>query len=174
MNWQNAYGKKRNSVRRQFRQYCWDEAKGFYFDYQFIERQHTGQFTLAAVYPLFFSVATDQQAASVAECIEEKFLQQGGLLTTLNNTQQQWDHPNGWAPLQWIAYKGLKNYGHTALAHKIKDRWMANNEKVYSATGKMMEKYDVTDAGSKAGGGEYPNQDGFGWTNGVYLKMSRE
>ena len=166
------FRQKADRRKKAIEEYCWDEAKGFYFDYQFIDQDRTGQFTLAALYPLFFSVATAEQAASVALCVQDKFLQQGGLLTTLNTTKQQWDNPNGWAPLQWIAYKGLKNYGHAALADKIKDRWMANNEKVYSATGKMMEKYDVTDAGSKAGGGEYPNQDGFGWTNGVYLKLS--
>jgi len=77
-------------------------------------------------------------------------------------------------PLQWMAYKGLKNYGHDKLANEIKNRWMALNEKVYAATGKMMEKYDVANIAAKAGGGEYPNQDGFGWTNGVYLKFSRE
>jgi alpha,alpha-trehalase len=160
--------------KKALQEYCWDEASSFFFDYQFIDHSITRQFTLAAVYPLFFSVATAEQASKVAQCIEERFLQQGGLLTTLNNTLQQWDHPNGWAPLQWMAYKGLKNYGHTALANEIKKRWMTANEKIYSATGKMMEKYDVTDACTKAGGGEYPNQDGFGWTNGVYLKFSQE
>ncbi|RYZ77647.1 MAG: trehalase, partial [Proteobacteria bacterium] len=51
----------------------------------------------------------------------------------------------------------------------------ALNEKVYQATGKMMEKYDVIDLKKMSGGGEYPNQDGFGWTNGVYqaLKNSK-
>ncbi len=126
--------------KKAIQQYCWDEANGFYFDYQFVESCSTNQFTLAAAYPLFFSLATDEQAAKVAQCLEEKFLQQGGFLTTLTDTQQQWDYPNGWAPLQWIAYKGLKNYGHAALASKIKSGWMVNNEKIYNATGKMMEK----------------------------------
>jgi len=35
----------------------------------------------------------------------------------------------------------------------------------------MMEKYDVTDLHKPAGGGEYPTQDGFGWTNGVALGL---
>ena len=35
----------------------------------------------------------------------------------------------------------------------------------------MMEKYNVMGSGDLGGGGEYPNQDGFGWTNGVYLGM---
>jgi alpha,alpha-trehalase len=42
---------------------------------------------------------------------------------------------------------------------------------VFEETGKMMEKYNVVDIDSDAGGGEYPNQDGFGWTNGIYLWM---
>ena len=87
-------------------------------------------------------------------------------------TGQQWDAPNGWAPLQWITYRGLLNYGHNDLAAKIRERWATLNEKTYSATGKMMEKYNVADISLLAGGGEYPNQDGFGWTNGVYLAMN--
>jgi alpha,alpha-trehalase len=43
---------------------------------------------------------------------------------------------------------------------------------VYAATGKMTEKYDVVDPSRRAGGGEYPTQDGFGWTNGVALALS--
>src|SRR5438034_3464833 len=41
----------------------------------------------------------------------------------------------------------------------------------YRATGKMTEKYDVVNLERRAGGGEYPTQDGFGWTNGVALAL---
>ena len=37
----------------------------------------------------------------------------------------------------------------------------------------MTEKYDVLDLSRPAGGGEYPTQDGFGWTNGVALALAR-
>ncbi len=57
------------------------------------------------------------------------------------------------------------------FAEDIATRWIALNEKVFKATGRMMEKYNVLDTHAKAGGGEYPGQDGFGWTNGVYLKL---
>ncbi len=162
--------------KKAIQQYCWNEEKGFYFDYQFKDQQQSASYTLAGVFPLFIPVADFEQSIKVARIIEEKFLQPGGLLTTLNKTGQQWDAPNGWAPLQWIAYHGLKKvpYGHHTIAKKIRQNWMHNNEKVFAATGKMMEKYNVTDTESKAGGGEYPNQDGFGWTNGVYLKLLAE
>ena len=98
----------------------------------------------------------------------------GGVLTTNTETSQQWDAPNGWAPLQWITYKGLVNYQQDVLAEEIRQRWLKLNEKTYHETGKMMEKYNVSDIHLKAGGGEYPNQDGFGWTNGVYLALKKQ
>ncbi|HRD82696.1 MAG TPA: trehalase family glycosidase, partial [Saprospiraceae bacterium] len=95
-------------------------------------------------------------------------------VTTLTQTGQQWDAPNGWAPLQWITIQGLRQYGQTALADDIRNRWVALNEKVYRNTGKMVEKYNVMDMTLDAGGGEYPVQDGFGWTNGVLLRLLTE
>ena len=42
---------------------------------------------------------------------------------------------------------------------------------VYRDSGKLVEKYDVINIGRTGGGGEYPLQDGFGWTNGVMRKL---
>ncbi len=159
--------------RRAIEKYCWDEKRGFYFDFDFPAECCKTSYTLAAVYPLFFGLSSDGQASRVARVLEDKFLKKGGLMTTLEHTGQQWDAPNGWAPLQWMAFKGLGNYSLTATAEKIKAAWTALNHQVYHQTGKMTEKYNVVDSGINAGGGEYPNQDGFGWTNGVYLKMIR-
>lgn len=153
--------------------YCWDPAEGFFADYDYVLDAFTGIPSLAAVFPLFFKIASPEQAKQVADRIEEQFLQAGGLATTLENTGQQWDFPNGWAPLQWVAIQGLRHYGFHDLANTIGERWINLNEKVYRNTGKMLEKYNVADMGLEAGGGEYPVQDGFGWTNGVYLVVSR-
>src|SRR5262249_52049773 len=55
-----------------------------------------------------------------------------------------------------------------------RERWLGVNRRTYRATGKMTEKYDVFDLNRRAGGGEYPNQDGFGWSNGVALALSAQ
>ena len=123
------------------------------------------------MYPLYVGIASEQQADQIARQLETKMLCAGGLVSTTITSGQQWDSPNGWAPLQWLAYKGLARYGHEALVRQIKDRWMRTCERVYHNTGKMMEKYNVVDTGLLSGGGEYPVQDGFGWTNGVYMAM---
>lgn len=154
--------------------YCWNAEKGFYFDYDFVNKKQKETFSMAAIYPLAFKMASQQQADAVAEVLKRDFLKPGGLPSTINNTGEQWDAPNGWAPLQWLAIQGLRNYGHTELADEIKSRWIANNLRVYKNTGKMVEKYNVYDLSLQAGGGEYPVQDGFGWTNGVLLKLLKE
>ena len=168
--WYQQAGKSRADA---IHHYLWNEQAQTFLDYNFVAGQSSSFKSMAMGFPLFVKIASPQQAAAVCSILEEAFLKQGGLLTTLAKTGQQWDAPNGWAPLQWIGYKAAKNYGDTNLAYKISKAWTANVERVYSSTGKMMEKYNVEEA-LEAGGGEYPNQDGFGWTNGVYLKMKEE
>ncbi|RMD96455.1 MAG: trehalase, partial [Bacteroidetes bacterium] len=154
--------------------YCWDAANGWFGDFNFAEGKATGKLTAAAVFPLFFEIASQEQAASVAEKVEAQLLKAGGLLTTPVHSGQQWDAPNGWAPLQWMAIKGFRNYGLDELANTIRDRWVALNTKVYQNTGKLVEKYNVENMNLLAGGGEYPVQDGFGWTNGVLKRLLKE
>ncbi|MGZ8550071.1 MAG: alpha,alpha-trehalase TreF [Chitinophagaceae bacterium] len=151
--------------------YCWSNELGFYVDYDSIESQQKQLLTLAGLFPLTFNIATREQAKQVATFIKEKFLMPGGVITTLKTTGQQWDAPNGWAPLQWMTITGLENYGHQELAAEIARRWIGLNTNVFKRTGKLMEKYNVVDTHLEAGGGEYAGQDGFGWTNGVLLAL---
>ena len=151
--------------------FFWNTEKQFYFDYNSKKKSQTSVESLAAVFPLFFNLANDAQAKSVADKIQSHFLMPGGVLTTTIESGQQWDAPNGWAPLQYLTVKALENYGFYKLANEIKLRWLALNERVFKNTGKMLEKYNVVDVSLLSGGGEYPVQDGFGWTNGVYLNF---
>ncbi len=156
------------------RQYCWSDEEQFFVDHDFKKGASTGQLTLAAVFPLYARIATSKQAAAVAERLQKDFLKEGGLVTTLHVTGQQWDAPNGWAPLQWVAIEGLRHYGYHTLAEDIKRRWVASTVRVFTQKGKMIEKYDVTSDTRVGGGGEYPLQDGFGWTNGVLAALLAE
>jgi alpha,alpha-trehalase len=152
---------------------AWDPAMSFFYDV----RWRTGERvrsrpTLAAAAPLYFGLATPEQGALVAMRLQREFLRAGGFVTSGIASGQQWDAPNGWPPLQWMAIEGVRRYGRPGLADSAATRWLALNRRIYRTTGKMMEKYDVVDVTRPAGGGEYPNQDGFGWTNGVALALS--
>ena len=170
LRFQSLAEKRKQSIQK----YCWNEVAQFYFDFDAVQNQQKKTMTLAGVFPLFVQLASAEQAAQVASIIKEKFLQPGGLTSTLETTGQQWDAPNGWAPLQWTTIAGLENYGYGALAGDIARRWIRLNADVFKRTGKLMEKYNVVDTGLEAGGGEYTGQDGFGWTNGVLLALMKK
>jgi alpha,alpha-trehalase len=167
----NTYQQKAIKRKAAILKYFWNDELHYFFDYQFKKQTTANKWSLAGVLPLFTGIATKTQAGYIKEQIEQKFLKDGGLVTTVYHTKQQWDAPNGWAPLQFLAVKGLMNYGYDILAKNIAERWMSVNENVYTNTGKMLEKYNVEDIHLPSGGGEYPTQDGFGWSNGVYLKF---
>ncbi len=151
---------------------AYDSVTGFFYDVRWRTGERvTDRPTMAAAAPLYFGLATAEQGRAVAARLQRDFLKPGGFVTTLIPTGQQWDAPNGWAPLEWLGIEGVRRYGRADLADDARNRWLALNRRTYSATGKMTEKYDVVDLSRAAGGGEYPTQDGFGWTNGVALAL---
>ncbi|NCP66424.1 MAG: alpha,alpha-trehalase TreF [Paraglaciecola sp.] len=150
-------------------QYLWNEQQGCYLDFDWARNTTSPVVSLATSVPLFVQLATPTQAGHIAALIEKRFLQTGGLISTLHDSHQQWDSPNGWAPLHWFSTTGLSHYGHNTLATTIMRRWIATVEKQFSLHGNLMEKYNVVATTETAQGGEYEVQHGFGWTNGVTL-----
>jgi len=168
---QRAFRQHARARRAAMDRYLWDAVRGTYFDYQWARGERIPRVSAATLYPLFVHAASRAQAAAVARITRAQLLKGGGLVTTTLNTGQQWDAPNGWAPLQWIAVAGLNAYGESGLAEEIACRWTVNVARAYRESGKLVEKYDVTNTDRPGGGGEYPLQDGFGWTNGVTRKL---
>jgi alpha,alpha-trehalase len=154
---------------------AYDSSRGFFFDVRWRTGERvTDRPTMAAAAPLFFALATPEQGRAVAARLGADFLKAGGFVTTQIASGQQWDAPNGWPPLQWLGSEAARAYGRADIATDVRTRWLALNRRTFRVTGKMTEKYDVTDLSKRAGGGEYPNQDGFGWTNGVAKAMAAQ
>jgi alpha,alpha-trehalase len=165
------FARRADARREAIDRYLWDETRGVYFDYQWKKKAPVTRISAATLYPLFVGVASAPQAAGVAKATTAELLQPGGVVTTPLRTGQQWDAPNGWAPIQWVAVDGLRRNGQNRLAEAIACRWLVNVQNVYGQSGKLVEKYDVVTTGRSGGGGEYPTQDGFGWTNGVVREL---
>jgi alpha,alpha-trehalase len=156
--------------------WLWNDAQGAYLDFDLL-RDRPRALCAATTTPLFVGIASDVQAARVADAVRTRLLRDGGIATTLVSSGQQWDQPNGWAPLQWLAIRGLGRYGHGRLSREIGRRWLGTVGSLYERESKLVEKYalDITPGGAiGGGGGEYPLQDGFGWTNGVTRRLLHE
>nr|WP_294900455.1 alpha,alpha-trehalase TreF [Tatumella sp. UBA2305] len=162
-----SWQKKADARRKAMNHFLWDDTSGVYRDYNW-RHKIAGSFSAAAVVPLFTGLATQEQARRMAVELRHLLLTSGGLLSSMVDSGEQWDNPNGWAPLQWMAIEGLNAYGETRLAREIAVNWLTTVNHFYSLHHKLVEKYDISGQRARpGGGGEYPLQDGFGWTNGV-------
>jgi alpha,alpha-trehalase len=85
----------------------------------------------------------------------------------------QWDEPYGWAPCHLIVAEGMRSYGYFDDARRIARAFMDTVDHGFKDDGTIREKYDVARRGAEVHvtAGYKENAIGFGWTNGVYLKM---
>ena len=90
-------------------------------------------------------------------------------------TGAQWDAPFGWAPTNWLAAKGLENYSFDTNAQRIATKFIATVDNSFAHDGTIREKYNMAqgNAAVQITAGYTQNVVGFGWTNGVYLKLRR-
>ncbi|HVZ42750.1 MAG TPA: alpha,alpha-trehalase TreF [Ramlibacter sp.] len=174
----DAFAKRAQKRAEAIDRVFWDPGARVFVDYDWRGERRRRAVTAAAVVPLFCGIATRAQADAVVQAICPRLLAPGGFGTTEVWTGQQWDRPNGWAPLQWMAAEGFDRYGHAKEAAQIRTRWLATVAEVYRREGRLVEKYairaDVAEPAQGGGGGEYPLQDGFGWTNGVTRRWLHE
>lgn len=158
---------RRDAVNR----YLWDDENGIYRDYDW-RREQLALFSAAAIVPLYVGMANHEQADRLANAVRSRLLTPGGILASEYETGEQWDKPNGWAPLQWMAIQGFKMYGDDLLGDEIARSWLKTVNQFYLEQHKLIEKYHIADGVPReGGGGEYPLQDGFGWTNGVVRRL---
>jgi alpha,alpha-trehalase len=170
----NRWLAKSEERRERIMRYLYDPLQGLFFDYDYLAGQQLNdRYSLATFHPLFVGLVTPQEAARVVERLS-LFEQAGGLVTTSRQHRAkdpyQWDYPNGWAPLHWVALNGLKRYGYFEQAARLAVKWLTLGAETFAQTGKMWEKYNVVER-SLAVVTPYPNQHGFGWTNGVYSAL---
>jgi alpha,alpha-trehalase len=169
----------------------WDGPRGYFFDYDYVNRQRSTYISATGLYPLWAKLfdATNpaelDQARRVAAYACDKLEQFAGLSATARESvaearrkdERQWDYPYGWAPHQMLAWRGLENYGLEKDAQRIAYRWLYTIAKnAHDFNGMVPEKYDVV-TGSHEVFAEYGNvgtkfsyitTEGFGWMNASF------
>ena len=152
--------------------YLWDPAQSRYADYDVVKKEHNVYPYASDFYPLWAGIASKKQAADTAlELSQLEF--DHGLSMSTRNTGQQWDKPFGWAPTTYFAVLGLRGYGYTAEADRLAAKFREDAETNYLREATLREKYDVLNGTTttQVTFGYKANGVGFGWTNGVYLRL---
>ncbi|KAM5131901.1 trehalase [Mantella aurantiaca] len=155
----------------------WDQDLGVWLDYNLEQQKRNPNFYPSNLSPLWASCYDDTAMVdSVVSYLEKSgaLSYKNGLPTSLINSGQQWDFPNGWPPLQHMVIEGLEKTQSAKakeIAFKLAQKWVVTNYNAFKEYDAMFEKYHVDDDGKPGGGGEYEVQLGFGWSNGVILQL---
>lgn len=177
--WESA-SKQRAAVMEEL---MWDPVRGLFYDYNYVKGKRSTSSSLATFYPLWAGMLDDKKAKGVVIKGLRRFEHKGGLSTTdalplgqyvPGSLPTQWAYPNGWAPLQLLAIRGMERYGYHDEARRIAQKWLKTNLDWFTIHGVFLEKYNVASPKDPPAKGVYPSQTGFGWTNAVFERLCQD
>lgn len=181
---QNAkfYEDKASQLAQTINDVLWNPETNCWNDFNLTDNAYVSdRFYPSNFYPLFFGI--NPPSGSPYEVInyykKEIFENVGGIPASgdvgTQNTSQQWDLGNVWAPHNYL----FQQYFSAVLkednmAFHVAKCFFNSVNGNYKASSLFYEKYTATTNGDFGGGGEYDTQDGFGWTNGAVLCFVKE
>jgi alpha,alpha-trehalase len=166
--WSERADKRKQLITR----YLWDDAAGFFFDYNITTGQKSSYRYATTLYPLWAGLATSEQAERIVRNLPG-LERPGGLAMSDDDSGAQWDLPYGWGNIEMLAVDGLRRYGDNQDADRISYEFLSMVAENFRRDGYIVEKYNVVTRSSDAHAelGYKMNVVGFGWTNGAFLEL---
>jgi alpha,alpha-trehalase len=154
--------------------YCWNEERGAFMDYDFVDKKQSEILSAASLHPLYVQLANKEQADSTVKAMEKYLETDYGILTCENSKHihssvYQWDYPLGWPPLQIIVFQALENYSYINEVCRIAEKYISLTTKCFEETGDLWEKYNLVE-GSCDVSAEYEMPAMMGWTAGTFIE----
>ncbi|XP_076064089.1 trehalase-like [Oratosquilla oratoria] len=177
----NMYNRMAKSINVTVSRLFWNDEEGIWLDYNMETAAHQTGFYLSNFMPLWTETYGQEREPAYVVGRVLNYLEQnqvnkfhGGVPASLFRSNETWDLPNGFAPLQHILILGLEKAGKhdpqaKDLALNLASRWILNNFNTYhnSTPPSMFEKYDVVLGGID----DNARPQKFGWTSGVAMKL---
>ena len=165
---EEAVWEENKARRKEKMQILWNESEGIFKDYSPYTKQFSNYASAATFYPLFVCLATKEQAEKIIKSLDRFELEYGISAGEKDPAWNcQWDYPNIWAPIQFITYNGLMNYGYKDIAERIAKKYINLIEKNFNNTGNLWEKYNGLNGNTA--NEDYNAPKMLGWTAGVYI-----
>lgn len=161
-----------NQRKAKMDQFLYCPELGFYLDWNYNTTKHSPMISVASLFPLYLGM--DHDGGALMQILEQKLLLPYGVAGTVepqHNYQLQWEYPNIWAPLQYVAFCACQNAGREDLASKIADRYVRLLENNFAITGKLWEKYNGLTG--EVVNSEYQAPPMMGWTAGAYMVFKK-
>ncbi len=169
-----------NQRKERIREYCWNEEKQFFFEYNYVEARQLEYYSVCAYWTLWAGVATKTQAAAMAKQLHRIECDHGISITDRiypsPHPEYEWlqfEYPSGWPPMQMITVAALQRYGYNEDAHRIADKYLRLMLKIHDETGYLWEKYNVADGNLSFPKERYKLPRFHGWSSAAIVDLGR-
>lgn len=141
--YEKAYEDIKNAINKKL----WDNEDGFYYDYDLDKNNIHKVKSVASFLPLFAGVCSETQAKKLVEKLNDKDEFCSEFMIPSVGLQDSTFGSDMWRGPVWINYnymisEGLKSYGYTELATKIRKNTIEVVNFWYEQTGTVYEFYD--------------------------------
>ena len=165
--WRTAAEERSTTIRS----FLWNPKAGYFADREAESGAFGTVFSAAAFYPLYFGLATEEEARETVKklpLLEHRY----GIASCEGNNapgHYQWGSVNVWPCIQQMVVQALMRYGYREDALRLVSKYVSLVESTAERTGQLWEKYHA-DTGEVIGTHtEYQTPPMMGWTAGVYL-----
>lgn len=150
-------------------QWCLNPDDGLFYDYDYKNDTLSDVLSSAIFATMFAGLASAEQANAILSALNRLETPYGLATCEPGNyhLNYQWGGSNGWAPLHFLAIKGLDRYGYNEDAGRIARKYVQLVTRNFETTGNLWEKYNIED-GSVNTINEYDMPAFLGWTAGTF------
>ncbi len=184
---QQIWQKRHETMCRKINERLWNDAQGFYVDYDLQLRQQSPILASSGFLPLICGAASEEQAARLAAHLQnpETFgtpLPVASIARSCGKyySKDMWRGPV-WTNLNWLIAYGLRRYGYEPEAQLLIDKTMREVEQTYLKFGVLFEFFDdrmeVEPPNLLRKGKNVPDTyfqafHDYGWTGTLYIDMA--
>jgi alpha,alpha-trehalase len=168
MRWQEFARVRRERMRR----YLWSERRQAYLDYDYRRGALSPVLSAAVFYPVWLGL-DKPSASTVAGWV--RALESSHALNACEagprSQHYQWDAPNAWPPLQYVAVHACLAVGLEEEAGRLARQYLDIVAANFVRTGDLWEKYNAQ-TGNTDAQNEYEMPAMMGWTAGVFAALA--
>jgi len=151
--------------------YCYNPEDGLFYDYDFMNDCRSSVLSGGVFNLMFAKVMTQEQAEAMRNALPRLEREHGiaACEEVPSEITYQWAFPNAWAAINYMAIRGMDNYGFKDEASRLARKYLDSNVAQFKETGVLWEKYNAL-SGRNDAAAEYATPGDFmGWTAGVVL-----
>ncbi len=183
---QHIWQKRHETICRKINKRLWNDAEGFYVDYDLQLQQQSPILASSGFLPLICGAASEEQAARLAAHLNnpETFATPLPVASIARNcgeyySKDMWRGPV-WININWLIAYGLRRYGYREEAELLLDKTMHETERTYLKFGTLFEFFDdrmeVEPPGLLRKRKNVPDTyfqafHDYGWTGTLYIDM---